>query len=206
MRGLIRRVRSNSIVELVVLVAIALFLALTVQAYAVKPYRIPSGSMEPTLHIGQRVIVDRITHRLGSTPHVGDIVVFNPPAGADEEQCGARGEGEGTSTPCSRPPARKSGETFIKRVVAVGGDTIAIQNGHAIRNGRRTSEPFAAGCGGGSDCNFTHAITVPKGYVFMMGDNRGESDDSRFWGPVPVGWVIGKALVTYWPPDRVGTL
>ncbi len=206
MRSLIRRLRSNSIVELVVLVAIALFLALTVQAYAVKPYRIPSGSMEPTLAIGQRVIVDRITHRLGSSPSVGDIEVFNPPEGADDERCGAAGEGEGTSSPCSRPVSKKSSETFIKRVVAVGGDTIAIRNGHVIRNGKRTSEPFAARCGGGSDCNFPHAITVPHGYVFMMGDNRGESDDSRFWGPVPISWVIGRALVTYWPPGRVGTL
>jgi signal peptidase I len=206
MVGLIRRARSNSLVELVFLVAVAIFLALTVQAYAVKPYRIPSGSMEPTLTIGQRVIVDRLTHRLGSSPHVGDIVVFHPPAGADEEQCGARGQGEGTPTACSRPVAKQSSETFIKRVVAVGGDTIAIRDGYVIRNGRRTSEPFAAKCGGGEDCNFLHAITVPKGYVFMMGDNRGESDDSRFWGPVPIGWVIGRALVTYWPPDRVGTL
>jgi signal peptidase I len=204
MRSLIRRARSNSLVELVVLVAIALFLALTVQAYAIKPYRIPSGSMEPTLKIGQRVIVDRLTHRLGSSPSVGDIEVFNPPAGADDEQCGAAGQGEGTARPCSRPVPNKSSETFIKRVVAVGGDTIAIRNGHVIRNGKRASEPFAASCGGGSDCNFPHAITVPKGYVFMMGDNRGESDDSRFWGPVPVSWVIGRALVTYWPPDRIG--
>jgi signal peptidase I len=206
MRSLIRRARSNSLVELVVLVAVALFLAFTVQAYAVKPYRIPSGSMEPTLAIGQRVIVDRLTHRLGSTPHVGDIVVFNPPAGADDEQCGAAGQGEGTSSPCARPVAKKSNETFIKRVVAVGGDTIAIRNGHVIRNGKLASEPFAALCGGGGDCNFPQPITVPKGYVFMMGDNRGESDDSRFWGPVPISWVIGRALVTYWPPGRVGTL
>jgi signal peptidase I len=206
MRSLIRRARSNSLVELVVLVAVALFLAFTVQAYAVKPYRIPSGSMEPTLAIGQRVIVDRLTHRLGSSPHVGDIEVFNPPAGADDEQCGAAGQGEGTSSPCSRPVAKKSSETFIKRVVAVGGDTIAIRNGHVIRNGKLASESFAAACGGGADCNFQQPITVPKGYVFMMGDNRGESDDSRFWGPVPISWVIGKALVTYWPPRRVGTL
>jgi signal peptidase I len=206
MRTLIRRARSNSIVELVVLVAVALFLALTVQAYAIKPYRIPSGSMEPTLAIGQRVIVDRLTHRLGADPHVGDIEVFNPPQGADDEECGVHEQGEGTSTPCSRPDSQKASETFIKRVVAVGGDTIAIRNGHVVRNGVRASEPFAASCGGGPDCNFPNTITVPKGYVFMMGDNRGESDDSRFWGPVPISWVIGKALITYWPPGRVGTL
>ena len=204
MRALIRRARSNSLVELVVLVAVALFLALTVQAYAIKPYRIPSGSMEPTLRIGQRVIVDRLTHRLGESPSVGDIVVFNPPDGADAEQCGVSGQGEGTASPCSRPVAQKSSETFIKRVVAVGGDTIAIRDGHAIRNDVQAKEPFAADCGGGSDCNFPNTITVPKGYVFLMGDNRGESDDSRFWGPVPVSWVIGRALVTYWPPDRIG--
>jgi signal peptidase I len=204
MRGLIRRLRSNSLVELVVLVAVALFLALAVQAYAIKPYRIPSGSMEPTLAIGQRVIVDRLTHRLGETPGVGDIVVFNPPAGADDEQCGAAGQGEGTASPCSRPVAHKSGETFIKRVVAVGGDRISIRDGHVTRNGKLAHEPFAADCGGGADCNFPNAITVPKGYVFLMGDNRGESDDSRFWGPVPVSWVIGRAVVTYWPPNRIG--
>jgi signal peptidase I len=205
-RGLIARLRGNKLVELVVLVAVALFLALTVQAYAVKPYRIPSGSMEPTLSIGQRVIVDRLTHRLGASPHVGDIVVFNPPVTADSQHCGSAGQGEGTPFPCSHPVMKKSSETFIKRVVGVGGDRIAIRNGHVIRNGVRASEPFIAGCGGGGDCNFPNAITVPKGYVFLMGDNRGESDDSRFWGPVPVSWVIGKALVTYWPPGRVGTL
>jgi signal peptidase I len=206
MRQLVARARKNSLVELVLIVAVALSLALAVQAYAVKPYRIPSGSMEPTLAIGQRVLVDRLTHRLGADPHVGDIVVFNPPAAADAEHCGVRGQGRGTPSPCSRPASSKSGETFIKRVVAVGGDTIAIDNGHVVRDGRRAGEPFAASCGGGSACNFPRAITVPRGYVFLMGDNRGDSDDSRFWGPVPVSWVIGRALFTYWPPGRVGTL
>ena len=201
---MIARLRGNSLVELVLLVAVALFLALTVQAYAIKPYRIPSGSMEPTLAIGQRVIVDRLSHRLGQSPSVGDIVVFNPPAGAEAEQCGAAGQGQDTAYPCSRPVPAKSSETFIKRVVAVGGDTLAIRNGHVIRNGKRTSERFTAPCGGGSDCNFPRPITVPRGYVFVMGDNRGQSDDSRFWGPVPVSWVIGRALITYWPPGRIG--
>lgn len=204
MPGLIKRARKNSLIELAMLVAVALFLALAVQAYAIKPYRIPSGSMEPTLAIGQRVLVDRLTHRLGASPHVGDIVVFNPPAGADGEQCGAPGQGEGTSYPCSRPVPAKSNETFIKRVVAVGGDALSIVDGHVIRDGRRASEPFTAPCGTGGDCDFPSTITVPKGYVFVMGDNRGESDDSRFWGPVPVSWVIGRAVVTYWPPGRIG--
>ena len=75
--------RKNSLVELVFIVAIAIFLALAVQAYAVKPYRIPSGSMEPTLDVGERVLVQRVTTRLGAEPKVGDIIVFHPPAGAD---------------------------------------------------------------------------------------------------------------------------
>jgi signal peptidase I len=207
MRSTISRLRGNSLVELVTLVAVALFLALAVQAYAVKPYRIPSRSMEPTLTVGQRVLVNRLSHRLGSTPHVGDIVVFNPPVGAGDEHCGASGQGEGTQTPCGHAVPTRSGDTYIKRVVAVGGDTISIQDGHAIRNGKRAVEPFIAPCSSfGGDCTFPRPITVPKGYVFVMGDNRGESDDSRFWGPVPVSWVIGRARVTYWPPDRVGTL
>ena len=206
MRRTIRKARKNSLVELVVLVAVALFLALTVQAYAIKPYRIPSGSMEPTLAIGQRVLVDRLTHRLGADPHVGQIIVFHPPTGAESEHCGMSGQGDGSQFPCSRPDATRSGSTFIKRVVGVGGDTIAIRDGRVIRNGKQASEPFIAPCGGGSGCTFPRPITVPKGYVFMMGDNRGDSDDSRFWGPVPISWVIGRALVTYWPPGRIGTL
>jgi signal peptidase I len=71
-----------------------------------------------------------------------------------------------------------------------------------IRNGTAVSEPFASQCQDAA-CNMGQ-ITVPKDHWFLMGDNRGNSDDSRFWGPVPTSWIIGKAIVTYWPPDRVG--
>ena len=84
------------------------------------------------------------------------------------------------------------------------GDTIAVVGGHVIRNGKRTSEPFASGCSR-AECNL-NPITVPKDTYFMMGDNRGNSDDSRFWGPVPRKWIIGKAVVSYWPPKAAGTL
>jgi len=206
MPTLARRLRQNKLFELVFTVAIAIGLAICVQAYAVKPYRIPSGSMEPTLSIGQRVLVDRLSHRLGSSPSVGDVVVFHPPTGADDEICGNRETGVGTNTPCAMPVPRAAKQNFIKRVVGVGGDRIAVVDGHAVRNGRRENDPYAAPCGSGPDCNFPHPIVVPHGYVFVMGDNRGESDDSRFWGPVPVSWVIGRAFASYWPPDRLGTL
>ena len=86
------------------------------------------------------------------------------------------------------------------------GDTLAIVDGHVIRNGKRAKESFTRECGGGGGCNFRRPITIPPDHWFMMGDNRGESDDSRFWGPVPKKWIIGGAFATYWPPKRVGIL
>jgi signal peptidase I len=199
----LQALRRNSLVELIIIVAVAIFLALAVQALAVKPYRIPSGSMEPTLDIGERVLVQRITHRLGADPKVGQIIVFHPPAGADAfpAQCGAP-TSEGS--PCAKATTAKSDQTFIKRVVGVAGDRIQVRDGLVIRNGRELPAPFAAPCGDGDGCDLPNAITVPKGAIFLMGDNRGNSDDSRFWGPVPVSWVIGEAFASYWPPSRIG--
>jgi signal peptidase I len=195
--------RRSSLVELIMIVAVAIFLALAVQAYAVKPYRIPSGSMEPTLDVGERVLVQRITHRLGSDPKVGDIVVFHPPAGADGIPA-VCGEKVVEKRACTTPTRKRSDQTFINRVVALGGDTVMVRDGLVVRNGREQPAPFAAPCAGGDGCDLTTPITIPKGSVFLMGDNRGNSDDSRFWGPVPVRWVIGEAFATYWPPGRVG--
>jgi signal peptidase I len=205
-RRLVSTVRRNRAFELVLTVAVALGLALSVQAYAVKPYRIPSESMEPTLKPGDRVLVNRFSHRLGSEPEVGQIVVFHPPSGADASppRCGAPHAGPGTSMVCSRPTLTASSQNFVKRVVGVGGDRLAIRGGHVVRNGRLAREPFAAPCGGGSECDFPRAIRVPEHFVFLMGDNRGSSQDSRFWGPVPVSWVIGQAVVVYWPPAHAG--
>ena len=201
--------RSGSLLELVVIVVVALGLALLIQALVVKPYRIPSGSMEPTLDIGQRVLVDRIGERF-SDPSVGEIVVFHPPQGAERSECGIPGEGpfyEGplSRRPCSRPTKERSDQNFIKRVVGGPGDRIGIRDGHVVRNGVLQKESFIRPCGGGAECNLG-AIRVPPGHWFMMGDNRGQSDDSRFWGPVPTGWIIGGAFATYWPPDRIGLL
>jgi len=83
------------------------------------------------------------------------------------------------------------------------GDRIAVRDGHVIRNGRRASEPFAVPCGGGAACDLD-SIVVPAGHYFLMGDNRGNSVDSRYWGPVPRSQIIGHAVATFWPPGRVG--
>jgi signal peptidase I len=95
---------------------------------------------------------------------------------------------------------------FIKRVVAGPGDRIAIEGGHVVLNGKRQQEDFITPCEDGADCDFPTPITVPPDHWFMMGDNRGESDDSRYWGPVPKEWIIGGAFATYWPPRRIGLL
>lgn len=198
--------KRNPVVELVTIVVGALLIAFVVQLVLVKTYRIPSGSMEPTLNIGQRVLVNRIGMRFGD-PSLGDILVFHPPKGADDAAaplCGLPTEGLGSSRACSTPTPDRSDQTFIKRVVGVGGDRIEIRDGHVIRNGRREPDAFTNPCGSGEGCTFGDTITVPEGSFFLMGDNRGQSDDSRFWGPVPKRWVIGTAVATYWPPKRIG--
>jgi signal peptidase I len=204
-----RKSVPGTIAELVVIVAVALGLALLIQAFVVKPYRIPSGSMLPTLHINQRVLVDRIGSHF-TTPHVGDIIVFHPPKdyadGCADPNQGANGAGANGAKPCDVAQRQESSETFIKRVVAVGGDHISIVNGHVIRNGVEEKDRYTIPCGGADSCNFPSQITIPRGDYFMMGDNRGASDDSRYWGPVPKSWIIGKAFFTYWPPDRIGFL
>jgi signal peptidase I len=198
--------RVNSVVELIVIVLVAVGLALAIQAFIVKPYRIPSGSMEPTLKVGQRVLVDRIGMHFGG-PHVGEIVVFHPPKNAEQEVCGPVPH---MVTPggaaCAAPEPEASSVNFIKRIVAGPGDTLYIKEGHAYRNGKRESDSYINPCLGGSECNFPTPIKIPAGHWFMMGDNRGESDDSRYWGPIPTGWIIGDAFATYWPPDRIGLL
>ena len=185
------------------IVVVALGLALGIQAFLVKPYRIPSGSMLPTLEVNQRVLVNRIGARFGD-PEVGDVVVFHPPVGAEEgNTCGAPKPDDQV---CARPTDEKADVNFIKRVVAGPGDRLAIRNGRVILNGERQEEDFIRPCGGGEDCSFPREVTVPADHYFMMGDNRGESDDSRFWGPVPRDWIIGGAFGTYWPPNRIGLL
>ena len=192
---------SSSLVELVLIVAVALGLALGIQAFLVKPYRIPSESMVPTLEVGQRVLVNRIGERFGD-PDVGDIVVFHPPLGAEEgNKCGdtpPRGQ------VCAVPTEERADVNFIKRVVAGPGDRLSIEDGHVILNGKRQPDDYAIPCGGGDGCDYPAEITVPADHYFMMGDNRGASDDSRFWGPVPRDWIIGGAFATYWPPKRLG--
>ncbi|MGO9961058.1 MAG: signal peptidase I [Solirubrobacteraceae bacterium] len=197
----------RSAAELVVIVVVALGLALAIQAFLVKPYEIPSASMEPTLTIGQRILVDRIGMHF-SSPRIGDIMVFHPPAietCADPRE-GAYASGETSSTACDVVQSKESTQTYVKRVVGLPGDKLSIRDGHVYRNGTLERDSYTIPCDGAGDCNFPTTITVPPDDYYMMGDNRPDSLDSRFWGPVPRQWLIGKAFLTYWPPDRIGFL
>jgi signal peptidase I len=209
----VKRPRSlaASLVELAVIVVIALGFALGIERWLVKPYRIPSGSMEPTLRIGQRVLAKRLYF---GGPHVGQITVFHPPEGAGEEQCGPTPHFvKPGGAPCDETyPHPDNGIQYIKRIVAGPGDEIYIKEGHAYLRepGKSTfvreHDPYIKSCGARLTCNFTTPIKIPPGHWFMMGDNRGGSDDSRFWGPVPRSWIIGQAFFTYWPLNRIGSL
>lgn len=192
----------GAIVELVAIVAFAVGLALLIQAFVVKPFQIPSGSMIPTLKVGQRVLVERVGYHFGD-PEIGDIVVFNPPEGAgDIARCGI--EPRPPEQACSEPVDQADDTNFIKRVVATPGDTLRVEDGKAIVNGEPIDDDYARPCGGSPICDLPEEITIPPDHYFMMGDNRGSSKDSREWGPVPDDWIIGQAFATYWPIDRIG--
>ncbi len=218
---------SQSLIEVVVIVAVAVGLALLIQAVLVKPYRIPSGSMLPTLKIGQRILVNRVEGRFG-TPQRGDIVVFDPPSGDGEPECGAQSGEEyapgkvyrdgsedysDVKMPCPVPAPGKFDEAYVKRVVGLPGDSLAVKQGRVFINGKQLDEPYLPSnddCRDdtdiATDCNFPTAITVPSGHYFVMGDNRndGASYDSRFWGPVNESSVIGNVFFTYWPLKKIG--
>jgi signal peptidase I len=162
-----------------------------------REYRVPTGSMEPTLAIGTHVLARPIT----STPQVGEVVVFYPPKEAATEVCGPKPHiVKLGGAACSEPVPEPASVKFIKRIVAGPGDVISIVEGHVIRNGVREQDSYIRPCGSSPECNFPTPIEIPAGHWFVLGDNRGESDDSRFWGPVPTSWIIGVAH----PCSRVG--
>jgi signal peptidase I len=187
------RRRVNPLLELVLILVAAFGLWYVVNGWVIKPYRIPSASMEPTLTAGDRVLVSRFTYHLHD-PRRGDIVVFHPPGSGDVAQAGAK---------------RPASVYFIKRVIGLPGETVQSVGGDvqvcsAPGVGCRTlKEPYLAK---------QHAtgpfgpIQVAAGSYFMMGDNRADSDDSRDWGVLPRSYIIGEAFATYWPLDRLRTL
>lgn len=178
------------LVDWALTIAFAIVLVLAFEAEVAKPYRIPSSSMEPTLHCAKpgawcladfndRVLVNRLAYDFES-PKRGQIVVFTTPASASK--CG---DGDG-------------GSTFVKRLIGLPGDTVTERNGFISIDGRPLRERYVA-----LRDHMSGTWHVPKGYYFFMGDDRAHSCDSRVWGSVPRHDLVGPVLLTYWPPDRI---
>lgn len=209
--------------EVPLLVAICLVLTFLIQTFVARVYLIPSGSMEHTLEgangVGDRILVDEMVYDFHD-PRPGDVVVFGGPAGwvPVEYQVSATTDPVlhwlrqfGASVGLSRPDEYD----LVKRVIAVGGQTVYCCDAanRVVVNGRPLAEPYVywePGRGGPAQQQRFGPVTVPRGYLWVMGDNRNDSDDSRFQnqggihGVVPVANVIGKARTIIWPPSRWG--
>lgn len=179
------------------------------QSSSARLYRVPSGSMEPTLLAGEMAIVS------AGAPRIGEIVVYHDPEGAEREECGPSPHTiEPGGAACAEPVPKASTFDFVKRIVAAPGDEIYISDGHVYRRARgansfvREPDPYIRPCGSGHDagCNFPTPIEIPAGHWYLLGDNRGESDDSRFWGAVPTSWIVGVVKACDIGSVRRGTL
>jgi len=168
-KNLERRFRGlNETLDSIIIAGItALFLI----NFVVQTFYIPSGSMEPTLKIKDFILVNKFIYRF-HPPQRKDIIVFHPP-----------------------PAANANGKDYIKRVIAIGGDTIEVKDGKVYLNGKILNEPYIAE----PPWREFESFKVPENSLFVMGDNRNNSEDSRFWGVVPLENVIGKAFVVLWP-------
>jgi signal peptidase I len=179
-------------------VALALLAPLVVALVVTKvinPYRLPSESMEPTYDVGTRVLAGRNGFPFGEA-EVGDVVIAEGSVENDNQGCA---EPRPPDQACARADAERTDTKFIKRIVADEGDRVKIEGGRAVVNGKPLDEPYARFDDACEVCNLPREITVPDGHVFLMGDNRGASLDSRIHGPVPEDWIVGKVLFRYWP-------
>ena len=171
----------RQIVEFILTLAVAFLVAQAVRTWVIQPFVVPTGSMLPTIQLSDQVLANKFIYRF-TAAHRGDIVVLDDP--------------DGKVT------------TLIKRVIAVGGQTVDLQNGKVVVNGEALDEPYAHGLPSiplqGSSITFPYK--VPADSVWVMGDNRTDSQDSRWFGAVPMSSVHGRAFFIYWPWSRIGSL
>lgn len=158
--------------ELPILIITAVILAWLIKTYVVQPFYIPSGSMEPTLYPGDRVLVNKFIYRF-QQPEPGSIVVFVPPGNTNKD--------------------------FIKRIIAVEGQEVEVRDGKVYVNGKVKSESYIISM---YDSNGYGPERIPLNNVFVMGDNRPNSQDSRVFGPLSEDSIVGKAFMIYWPFQR----
>ena len=174
------RSNAKSILEWVGVIVGALLVALLIKTFLLQAFYIPSRSMEPTLRIGDRVLVNKLSYKVHDINR-GDIVVFERPK--DEP-----------------PDAIKD---LIKRVIGLPGETVSTQNGQVYIDGRPLDEPYLPA---GTVTDNLPPTKVPEDEVFVMGDNRGDSRDSRYFGPIDEGLIVGRAFVRIWPVTHLGFL
>jgi signal peptidase I len=174
---------GRTIVEWIVVIGCGILIAVTARQFVVQAFWIPSPSMAPTLEVGDRVLVNKLAYRTHEVNH-GDLVVFE------------------------RPPEASNGEDdeikdLIKRVIAVGGDTIEARDGLVYVNGERIEEPYLVE---GTPTDNLALREIPEGTVFVMGDNRTNSEDSRVFGPIDEDTIVGRAFITVLPVSHLGWL
>jgi signal peptidase I len=179
----VTRPRFRFLFEIIETLALTLVIFLVIQNFVAQPYQVQQRSMEHTLEPTQYVLVDKLTARFDDYKR-GDIVVFNPPSSW----------------------AQRNGTPFIKRVIGVGGDTIEIRDERVYVDGVALDEPYVFDLQPTTATGDRSTWVVPMGDLFLMGDHRADSSDSRVFGPVERDQVIGRAWLRYWPFDVFGVL
>ena len=177
------RSSTRNLIECALVIVGAILVAFLVKTFLVQAFQIPSPSMRPTLMEGDRVLVNKLSYRLHDVNR-GDVIVFDRPTAL----------AAGPNDPAD----------LIKRVLGLPGDTLQTRDGKVFVNGRELAEPYLTD--GTVTDNIDEPVTIPDGHVWVMGDNRGNSQDSRVFGPVPEDTIVGRAFVIMWPLGRFGSL
>lgn len=192
--------RRNAI-EWLIVVAGALLVAIIIKTFLFQAFYIPSPSMEPTLKVGDRVLVNKLSYKLHDV-HRADIVVFERPSTDVQTVEGC----DGNPVTITPPKTADVVHDLIKRVVAVGGETVESRSGHIFVNGQPLDEPYLTAnvVTPVFDTYSSPCIRVPKGDVFVLGDNRTNSSASNKFGPIPESLIVGRAFIRVWPLSSIG--
>lgn len=194
---------TRELVELPILAAIAIVVAVLIKTFIAQAFFIPSTSMVPQLRVNDRVVVSKLSYRL-HPPRRGDIVVFDAPPSEQETRRSSRNPVvrlvRGAAEAIGIVQARTE---FIKRVIGLPGETVEGRGGHVYINGRYLDEPYLAS---GVLTSPFGPIMIPHGQIWVMGDNRDNSRDSRVFGTVPISKVVGRTIWRVWPPGHLSFL
>jgi signal peptidase I len=201
-----RQSARRNTVEWVVVIAGALVVAVIIKTFLFQAFYIPSPSMEPTLKVGDRVLVNKLSYHVHDI-HRGDIIVFSRPAVAQQVVDGC--DGQPVTIPAQPILGEEDVHDLIKRVVALPGDTVEQRDGFVLVNGKQLDEPYVMKHNGITDRTPQFAFTaqcikVPPNRVFVLGDNRTNSSASNAFGPILENTIVGRAFIRVWPPSSIG--